>query len=86
MWKNYCNERILDETIEDLKVGAEQVKFTTFELDTNFLNTFYYMVKHFIDCILQDRTPFVSGEEGKRIVQIILACYESAVAGRAISI
>jgi predicted dehydrogenase len=86
MWKNYCNERILDETIEDLKMGAEQVKFTTHELDTNFLNTFYYLVKQFIDCILQDKTPFVSGEEGRRIVEIILACYESAATGKAITV
>jgi predicted dehydrogenase len=86
MWRNYCNERILDETIEDLKMGAEQVKFTTFELDTNFLNTFYYLVKQFIDSVLLDKTPFVSGEEGRRIVEIILACYESAATSKAMDV
>jgi predicted dehydrogenase len=86
MWKNYCNERILDETIEDLRMGCEQVRFTTCELDTNFLNTFYYMVKHFIGCVLKDKTPLVSGEEGRRIVEIILACYESATTGKVIDV
>jgi predicted dehydrogenase len=44
------------------------------------------MVKHFIDCVLQDKTPFVSGEEGRRILEIILACYESASRGRTVEV
>ena len=41
---------------------------------------------HFIDCILQDKEPPVTGEDGKAILQIVAAAYESVKTGRTISI
>jgi len=41
---------------------------------------------HFIDCILQDREPLVTGEDGKAILQIVAAAYESAKTEKAIEI
>jgi predicted dehydrogenase len=41
---------------------------------------------HFSDCIVKDRTPEPSGEEGLQDVRIIQALYESAETGKAVRI
>jgi glucose-fructose oxidoreductase len=41
---------------------------------------------YFSDCVLRDRTPEPSGEEGMQDVRIIEALYESARSGKAIRI
>jgi glucose-fructose oxidoreductase len=41
---------------------------------------------HFSDCILEDREPEPSGEEGLQDVRIVQALYESARSGRPVSI
>jgi predicted dehydrogenase len=41
---------------------------------------------YFSDCILQDRTPEPSGEEGLQDVRIVQALYESARTGRAVKL
>ncbi|HYB03918.1 MAG TPA: Gfo/Idh/MocA family oxidoreductase [Nitrososphaerales archaeon] len=43
-------------------------------------------VQHFVDCILNDKEPLVTGEDGKRAVQICLKAYESARTGKEVSI
>lgn len=39
-------------------------------------------VQHFVDCILNNKQPLVSGEDGKKAVELCLAAYESARAGK----
>lgn len=39
---------------------------------------------HFTDCILHDRTPLVTGEDGRAVLEIILAAYASAGSGKKI--
>jgi predicted dehydrogenase len=41
---------------------------------------------HFSDCILNDRTPEPSGEEGLQDVRIVQALYESAETGKAVQV
>jgi predicted dehydrogenase len=41
---------------------------------------------HFSDCVLRDRSPEPSGEEGRQDVRIVSALYESAKTGRAVRI
>ena len=41
---------------------------------------------HFSDCVLRDRAPEPSGEEGLQDVRIVQALYESAEIGRAVAI
>ena len=43
-------------------------------------------VKHFVDCILENTEPLVSGEDGKKAVELVLKAYESAKLGREVSI
>lgn len=39
-------------------------------------------VEHFVDCILQDRQPEVTGEDGKAALKLALAAYKSAKTGK----
>jgi len=39
-------------------------------------------VQHFVDCILNNKQPLVTGEDGKKAVQLCLKAYESARLGR----
>lgn len=33
---------------------------------------------HFVDCVKNDKTPLITGEDGKIVLEVILAAYESA--------
>jgi hypothetical protein len=37
---------------------------------------------HFVDCVQNDRKPLVSGEDGRAVLEVIFAAYESARTGR----
>ena len=65
---------------------ADEISLTPNEIDTDFAKTFSREVQHFVDCIIGNKTPMVSGEEGKRIIQVIQACYESAKKGTVVHI
>ena len=85
-WKVYCKRKISDEMREIFGETADEISMTSNEIDTDFVKTFSREVHHFIDCIVSDKTPIVDGEEGKRILQVILACYESAEKGAVVNI
>jgi len=36
---------------------------------------------HFIDCVRNDKTPLVTGEDGRAVLEIIYAAYASARSG-----
>lgn len=37
---------------------------------------------HFVDCVRNDRPPLVTGEDGRAVLEVIFAAYESAGSGR----
>jgi myo-inositol 2-dehydrogenase / D-chiro-inositol 1-dehydrogenase len=41
---------------------------------------------HFVDCVAHDKPPAVTGEDGRAVLEVILAAYESAATGRKISL
>jgi len=43
-------------------------------------------VYHFVECILENKTPLVSGEDGKRGLSLVLAAYESARTGKEVKV
>jgi|GEM_PF-431962 len=90
-WTSYMPPRVFGETLEEMshvdgEGVPEETTFTTGEIDNNFVNTFYYVIKHFLDCVEDDEEPFVSGEEGRRIVEIMLAAYKSAETGQVVDV
>ncbi len=43
-------------------------------------------VHYFIDCVIEGKKPFISGEEGKETIKVILAAYESKKTGKWVKI
>ena len=41
---------------------------------------------HFIDCVREGKTPLVTGEDGREVLEIIHAAYTSAKEGRKVSL
>jgi myo-inositol 2-dehydrogenase / D-chiro-inositol 1-dehydrogenase len=38
--------------------------------------------EHFVDCVKNNKEPLVTGEDGKAVLEVIYAAYESAGTGR----
>jgi predicted dehydrogenase len=58
--------------------------FTIYEENWNY--GFPQEMAHFVDCVLHDRQPLVTGEDGRATLEIILAAYASAGQGRKIDL
>ena len=43
-------------------------------------------IDHWLDCILQDREPFLSGKHARHVLEVMLATYKSAETGRAVEL
>lgn len=43
---------------------------------------FHAEMKHFVDCVQNDKTPLVTGEDARAVLEVIFAAYESARIGR----
>lgn len=50
------------------------------------VNHFAAEMDHLCECILQDKTPLTSGEEGLKDMKIIMAAYESARTGKTLKL
>ncbi|WP_423147940.1 Gfo/Idh/MocA family protein [Rubrolithibacter danxiaensis] len=58
--------------------------FTVFE--EVFNQGYPHELKHFIECVREDKTPLVTGEDGRAVLEIIYAAYASAGEGRKIEL
>jgi myo-inositol 2-dehydrogenase / D-chiro-inositol 1-dehydrogenase len=58
--------------------------FTVFE--EAFNQGYPQELKHFIQCIREGKEPVVTGEDGRAVLEIILAAYESAGTGRKVKL
>ena len=56
--------------------------FTVFE--EAFNQGYPHELKHFIECVQQDKQPLVTGEDGRAVLEIIYAAYASAREGKKI--
>ncbi len=56
--------------------------FTVFE--EAFNQGYPHELKHFIECVQQNTTPVVTGEDGRAVLEIIYAAYASAAEGKKI--
>lgn len=65
------------------KAGATQGwSFTMYEEEWNY--GFPQELAHFVDCVLHDRPPAVTGEDGRAVLEALFAAYASAGQGRKI--
>src|SRR5918993_546473 len=58
--------------------------FTVFE--EVFNQGYPHELKHFIECIQQDKQPLVTGEDGRAVLEVIYAAYASAGLGKKIAL
>lgn len=58
--------------------------FTMYEEIWNY--GFPQEFEHFVDCVKNDKTPLVTGEDGRAVLEVILAAYESAGTGRKVNL
>ncbi|MCA9266440.1 MAG: hypothetical protein KDA60_21420, partial [Planctomycetales bacterium] len=43
-------------------------------------------MSHFVDCVLNDKQPLVTGEDGRAVLELVFAAYESARTGRRVEL
>lgn len=58
--------------------------FTMFEEIWNY--GFPQEFEHFVDCVARDRTPLETGEDGRAVLEILMAAYASARTGQRVSL
>lgn len=58
--------------------------FTIYEEAWNY--GFPQELAHFVDCVRYDRPPLVTGEDGRVVLEVIFAAYESARTGRKVAL
>jgi len=58
--------------------------FTMYEETWNY--GFPQEFAHFVDCVKNDKQPMVTGEDGKAVMEVIFAAYESAGTGRKVTL
>jgi predicted dehydrogenase len=58
--------------------------FTIYEEEWNY--GFPQEIAHFVDCVQHDKEPLVTGADGRAVLEVIFAAYESARTGCKISL
>jgi predicted dehydrogenase len=58
--------------------------FTVFE--EAFNQGYPHELKHFIECVQQNKQPLVAGEDGRAVLEIIYAAYASASEGKKVNL
>lgn len=74
--------RLEDDPVHSLIVEYKNGEVVKYELDKIQTNekggqTNSYVIENFVDCIIHDTVPPISGEEGMKSLQVILAALES---------
>lgn len=68
---------LTDGTVEKYKVGA---------MATNEKQTVSGVIDEFVECLLNNQPPRISGEEGRRALNVILGAFESQATGQIIKL
>ena len=58
--------------------------FTMFE--EAFNQGFPHELRHFVECVREDKQPCVTGDDGRAVLEIVYAAYESARTGRRVAL
>jgi predicted dehydrogenase len=66
---------------------ADTTRGWTFTIFEEAFNQGYpHELKHFIECVREDKEPLVTGEDGRAVLELIYAAYESARTGRKVEL
>lgn len=84
IWVNRCTGKLLDVPALVLFCNGKTICFE--DLRCDWLASFWDSTCHFIDCILEDKEPSLTGELGKRVMQFTMAAEKSAREDREIFI
>ncbi len=80
IWLDYNGViRLYSEELPDYIAQPVQVKYRD-------ENSVYEEVKHFVNCIIEGKQPEMSGIEGRKDLEIVLAAYKSARENRVVSL
>ncbi|ANY65283.1 Predicted dehydrogenase [Paenibacillus algorifonticola] len=74
-----------DQVIIELRDGTVE-RYKTGEISTNEKQLSSFVIDKFIDSIVNDTTPPVTGEEGRKSLKVILSAFESQATGKFIDI
>jgi predicted dehydrogenase len=55
-------------------------------LDNKIVGAVKLEVEHFMDCVLHDKSPHVTGEDGRRSLEVMLAAEKSIAEDRKINL
>ena len=66
------------------KTGAVTPSFRSWR--DRFRDAYIAEARHFVECILQDRDPLVTGHDGRKAVEMVLAANESIRSGSPVSL
>jgi predicted dehydrogenase len=83
IWITRCTGQLLDEPA--LILYRDGVKTCWENLRADWLDSFVDSTRHFIDCIREDKEPFLTGEQAKAVQQFCFAAIRSAREGREIA-
>lgn len=76
IWITRCTGKLLDIAPLILYKDGKTIYFENIRCD--WLDSFWDGTEHFIDCILYDKEPRLTGEQGKKVMQFAIASYISA--------
>ncbi len=66
----------------DIRYGSRSVQSTFKQPKSGWVRE----IEHFVDCIKQNSQPAVSGEDGKKAMEIVLAAYKSQESGEMVKL
>lgn len=75
----------VDQVIVELRDGTIN-KYQTGEISTNEKQLSSFVVEKFVDSIINDTEPAVTGEEGRASLKVILDAFESQATGKVIKV
>jgi len=71
-----------DFPVEVMLASGEMAKYKVGAVATNDVQVASGIPDEFIDCVLDDEDPRISGDEGKKALAIVVACLKSAETGQ----
>jgi len=83
IWITRCTGQLSDEASVILCRDGEKICYE--DMRNDWVESFRDSTRHFIDCILEDREPFLTGQQALDVQQFCFAAIRSGVEGRIVS-